>query len=226
MSAKYERITRDPGFAALFAHARRRHVSRNEVVIEEGTRADHLYLLTAGMMAVRYSGPHSAELLLAYLYPGDFFGEMCLFPGAQGRSAMIKATEDATVLEVDYGPFVGLTQRYPSLWLELAGQLAERLRVTNHRLSALPVLHATDRIGLVLGEMARQAAPEPGSGDRVIRVARKDLGKLAGCSRELAGMVLQDMAKRGQIELRGHSIVVRQAVLRVAPTVGSRCRNR
>ncbi|MGQ0530530.1 MAG: cyclic nucleotide-binding domain-containing protein [Panacagrimonas sp.] len=207
MNSKFERVSRDPAFSELFALARRRYVSRNEVLIEEGSRASHLYLLVSGLMAVRYTGPRDAELLLAYLHPGDFFGEMCLFPGIEARSAMIKAAGDSAVLEIDYKPFVELTRRFPSMWLELAGQLAQRLRTTNHRLAAMPVLHVVDRIWLVIAEMARHAIPDEVSGDRVIRLSRKDLGKLAGCSRELAGMVLLDMAKTGRISLSGHSII-------------------
>src|SRR5690349_23967222 len=56
---------------------------------------------------------------LAYLYPGDFFGEMCLFPGVEARSAMIKTAAECAVLEIGYEPFVELTKKYPSLWLEL-----------------------------------------------------------------------------------------------------------
>lgn len=213
MNHKFDRVSRDPGFSDLFALSKRRHVARNETLIEEGSRASHLYLLMSGLMAVRYSGSGGAELLLAYLYPGDFFGEMCLFPGTDARSAMIKAAADSTVLEINYAPFVELTRRFPSLWLELAGQLAERLRTTNHRLAAMPVLHVVDRIWLVLAEMARNAPMDEASGGRMIRLSRKDLGKLAGCSRELAGMVLLDMAKTGRIVLHGHSILVPAAAI-------------
>lgn len=211
--SKFERVRGDPGFGELFALSRRRFVARNEVLIEEGARADKLYLLVAGLVSVRYSGAAGAELLLAYLYPGDFFGEMCLFPGTEARSAMIRAAAESTVLEIEYRPFVELTTRYPSLWLELAGQLAERLRVTNHRLSAMPVLHVADRVWLVLEEMARNSAPLSPAGEHVIRLSRRDLGKLAGCSRELAGMVLQDLAKAGRLTLRGHSILIPAASL-------------
>ena len=221
MNEKFNRVSRDPGFAELFALSRRRHVARNETLIEEGSRASNLYLLVSGVMAVRYSGPRKAELLLAYLYPGDFFGEMCLFPGIDSRSAMINASSDATVLEIDYTPFVDITRRFPSLWLELAGQLAERLRTTNHRLAAMPVLHVVDRIWLVLAEMARNAETDDALGDRMIRLSRKDLGKLAGCSRELAGMVLLDMAKAGRIRLQGHSIIVPSATPDAATTDSS-----
>jgi CRP/FNR family cyclic AMP-dependent transcriptional regulator len=213
VNSKFERVSRDPGFAELFSLSRRRFVARNEVLIQEGAKADHLYLLMSGLASVRYSGAHGAELLLAYLHPGDFFGEMCLFPGAEARSAKIQAASESTVLQIDYRSFVELTRRFPSLWLELAGQLAERLRVTNHRLSAMPVLHVADRIWLVLAEMARNAAAEGPSGDRVLRLSRKDLGKLAGCSRELAGMVLQDLARAGRLSFRGHSVVIPASAL-------------
>jgi CRP/FNR family cyclic AMP-dependent transcriptional regulator len=206
MSTKFDRLTRDPGFRELFKSARHRDLPKNHVVIEEGAKPGHLYFIVSGLVAVRFASPRDPDLLLAYLYPGDFFGEMCLFPGVESRSAMIKTAADCAVLEIGYEPFVELTRKYPSLWLELAGQLAHRLRTVNHRLAEMPALHAADRVWLVLKDMASNIGAR---GDlRTLRITRQDLGKLAGCSRELAGMILKDFARQGRIGVRGKTITV------------------
>lgn len=217
MTSRFDRVSRDPGFRELFKIARRRDWPKNRVVIEEGGKPGKLYLIMSGLATVRHGGTRGAELLLAYLYPGDFLGEMCLFPGVDARSAMIRTATDCAMLEIDYEPFVELTRTYPSLWLELAGQLATRLRITNHRLATMPTLHAADRLWLVIAEMASAMGSNGDARDaaegRTIRVTRQDLGKLAGCSRELAGMILKDFARAGRIVLRGNSIVVPMASL-------------
>lgn len=214
MTTNFDRLTRDPGFRELFKSARHRDLPKNHVVIEEGAKPGHLYLIVSGLVAVRYASPRDPDLLLAYLYPGDFFGEMCLFPGVEARSAMIKTAADCALLEIGYEPFVELTRKHPSLWLELAGQLAHRLRKVNHRLAEMPALHAADRVWLVLLDMASNLGTLGET--RTIRITRQDLGKLAGCSRELAGMILKDFARAGRIGVRGKTITISEAELRAA----------
>lgn len=202
-----DKIGSNPGLRALFTIARHRDWAKNRVVIRDGEAPGHLYLLLSGSVCVRHPGRYGRELLLAYFYPGDFFGEMCLFPGVASRSAMVKTASACSMLEIPYREFIALSREYPELWLELAGQLAERLRKTNHRLAETPVLHAADRVWLVIEEMARHQKPLA-SGGRLVQITRKDLGRLAGCSREVAGLVLADLAKAGRIELPGRAILV------------------
>src|SRR5438874_1070852 len=57
---------------------------------------------------------------------------------------------------------------------------------------------------VVLAESQAQARPE----GRLETITRQDLGKLAGCSRELAGMVVKEFAKAGRLELRGKTILI------------------
>ncbi len=212
MTTNFDRVSSDPGFRELFKSARHRDLPKNHVIIQEGAKPGHLYLIVSGLVAVRYASPRDPDLLLAYLYPGDFFGEMCLFPGVEARSAMIKTAAECAVLEIGYEPFVELTKKYPSLWLELAGQLAHRLRTVNHRLAEMPALHAADRMWIVLKDMASNIDSR-GSDVRTLRITRQDLGKLAGCSRELAGMILKDFAKAGRITVRGKTITIPVAAL-------------
>ncbi|HVT37200.1 MAG TPA: cyclic nucleotide-binding domain-containing protein [Nevskiaceae bacterium] len=205
---KFDRLSSDPAFQELFKASRHREFRKNQVVLQESAQPGFLYLVVSGLLAVRHSGGRGRELLLAYFYPGDFFGEMCLFPGMEARSAMIKTQTASTVLEIGYRQFLDLTAKHPSLWLELAGQLAARLRSTNHRLAEMPALHAADRVWLALKEIAAQSdAPMLPEG-KPVHITRQDLGKLAGCSRELAGMVLKDFAAEGRIKLRGKTVIL------------------
>jgi CRP/FNR family cyclic AMP-dependent transcriptional regulator len=212
-TATFDRLSRDPAFQELFRVARHRDYPKNHVILAEGAKPGSLYVLMSGLVAVRHSGVHGRELLLAYLYPGDFFGEMCLFPGVDERSAMIKTSTNCVVLEIGYQPFMDLTQKFPSLWLELAGQLGARLRATNHRLAEMPVLHAADRVWLAITEIAAHSDAAALPEGKPVRITRQDLGKLAGCSRELAGMVLKDFANAGRVVLSGKTVIIPKAAI-------------
>jgi CRP/FNR family cyclic AMP-dependent transcriptional regulator len=101
-----------------------------------------------------------------------------------------------------------MTRRHPNLWLELAGQIAARLRSVNRRIAEMPRLQACDRIWLVVAELAEQVVGNKDPEGIPLRVRREDLGKLAGCSREAAGLALQQLAAEGRVTLRGQTIVV------------------
>jgi CRP/FNR family transcriptional regulator, cyclic AMP receptor protein len=213
-----ERLRRNPVFQVLCQHGRRRTLSRNQVVLAEGEAPRNLYLVLSGTVAVRLSNRHGREVLLAYMHTGDFFGEMCLFPDVSERSAMIQAVTGCCVLEIPYRTFIDLAARTPNLWLELAGQLAQRLRDTNRRLADIPVVSARDRVWSVLVELAQRSDPPRNGNALELRITREDLGKLSGCSRETAGAILHQFAENGSLILQGHRLLMPQTALPTAAT--------
>lgn len=209
----FDRLSRDPAFQEMFLGGHRRRVGKGQVVLSEGDPPRSLYFIMSGAVAVQLLNWHGREALLAFLHPGEFFGEMGLFPGIDARSATIQATMDSNLLEVAYPAFIELTRKHPSLWLELAGQIAARLRSVNRRMAELPKLQARDRVWLVVAELADKLARERDADGIPLRIRREDLGKLAACSREAAGLALQDLANEGRVLLRGQTIVVLPAAI-------------
>lgn len=212
----FERLSRDPAFQDMFRSGHRRRVARGQVILNEGDQPQSLYFIMSGAVAVQLMNWHGDEALLALMHSGEFFGEMGLFPGMKSRSATVRATAESNLLEIPYAVFIELTRKHPNLWLELAGQLAQRLRSVNRRLAEMPHMQARDRVWLVVAELAEKIA-QNGSGAGVeLRVRREDLGKLAACSREAAGNALKDLATEGRVILRGQTIVVMPKALGAA----------
>lgn len=212
-TADFDRLSRDPAFQEMFLSGHRRRVAKGQVILNEGDPPRSLYFIMSGAVAVQLLNWHGHEALLAFLHPGEFFGEMGLFPGIAGRSATITATTDSNLLEVPYPVFIELTRKHPGLWLELAGQIAARLRSVNRRMAEVPKLQARDRVWLVVAELADKVA-DGGDPDGIpLRIRREDLGKLAACSREAAGLALQELASEGRVLLRGQTIVVLPAAI-------------
>ena len=209
MSASdFERLSRDPAFQEMFRSGHRRNVPKGQVIIQEGDPPRSLYFIMSGTVSVLLMDWHGNEALLALKHPGDFFGEMGLFPGISGRSATVQAGAECNLLEIPYTSFIELSRKHPNLWLELAGQLAVRLRSLNRRMAEMSKLQAKDRIWTVVAELAEQAVGPKDPEGVPLRVRREDLGKLAACSREAAGLALQELESEGRLKLRGQAIVV------------------
>jgi len=204
----FDRLSRDAAFQEMFRSGHRRHAEKGQVILTEGDPPRSLYFIMSGSVAVQLLNWHGDEALLALMHPGDFFGEMGLFPGQGARSATVCATAESNLLEIPYPAFVDLTRKHPGLWLELAGQLARRLRSVNRRMAEMPKLQAKDRIWLVVAELAERVGGSKGPDGVPLRVRREDLGKLAACSREAAGLALQELAGEGRVRLRGQTIHV------------------
>lgn len=207
-SPAFERLSRDPGFQELFRSGKRRNVPKAQVILQEGDSPASLYFVMSGTVSVQLLDWHGEETLLALMHAGDFFGEMGLFPDTPLRSATVRAATECNLLEVAYPVFMSLTQRHPSLWLELAGQLATRVRTLNRRLAEMPRLPASDRVWRVVAELAEHAQPGKDPRGVPLRIRREDLGQLAGCSREVAGLALQQFARENRVVLDGQTIIV------------------
>ncbi len=87
----------DRELEAIATAARTRTYPKGRVLFWEGDPGEAFYLLMAGEVKVFRLGADGRELILAWLQPGDFFGEMALFDG-RPRSASVMTTEASTVL--------------------------------------------------------------------------------------------------------------------------------
>ena len=75
----------------FLSHAHKRRYPAKTLVIYAGDEPDALYYIIEGSVAVLMNDEDDGrEIVLAYLNPGDFFGELGLFEENAGRSAWIK----------------------------------------------------------------------------------------------------------------------------------------
>jgi hypothetical protein len=82
-----------------------------DVVVEEGSFGNSLFVLSSGVLEV-VTGKAPAELKLANLAPGDFFGEAALLTG-RPRTATIRATAPAECLVLSREDFLDMVTMHP-----------------------------------------------------------------------------------------------------------------
>ena len=148
------------------------------------------------------------EIVLAYLNPGEIFGEMCLFPEQQVRTAIVRTRTPTLVAEIGYQAFRKLAHEHPDIMFEISEQLSERLRDTSRRVGDLAFLDVAGRIAHTLINLCQQPDAKPHPRGTVVRISRQEMARIAGCSREMAGRVLKQMEEDGIISGQGRNIVV------------------
>lgn len=154
-----------------------REQARGEVILHQGARASGFYVIRSGRVQVVLEDPRQGRAHLAYLDPGDYFGEMSLLTGEPG-SASVLAAEDCVLYVIPPAAFSELLSRHPQWYRRFVDTLARRLRQVN-----LGIWEASHRARLVSRLLADE---HRGRYDRLVgrtRSAREVTRRI----RELAG---------------------------------------
>ena len=197
-----------PVTQAFIAQAHKRSFAAKHTIIHAGDEPQSLYLILEGSVSIMLEDRHGREIVLAYLNPGEFFGEMCLFPEQSQRTAIVRTRSPTLVAEIGYNAFRSFSQQHTDIMYEVAGQLAGRLRDTSQRLGDLAFLDVAGRLAHILLDLTRQPDATPHARGVVVRISRQELARNIGCSREMAGRVLKKLEEDGMVQTQGRSILV------------------
>ena len=198
----------NPCVQRFLEHCHRRKYPTKSVIIYAGDKPDVLYYIIKGSVTVLIEDEDGHEIVLAYINSGGFFGEMGLFGEQPNRSAWVRTRSETEVAEISYPRFRALAKEDPDILLELTAQLATRLRKTSRMVSNLAFLDVTGRVAHTLLELCKEPDAMTHPDGMQIRVTRQEIGRIVGCSREMAGRVLKSLAEQGHISVKGKTIVV------------------
>ena len=192
----------------FLAHCHRREFSAKASIIRQGDPAGELYYIIEGSVTVLLEDDKGHEIVLAYLNPGDFFGEIGLFNEDASRSALVRARTVCEIAQISYPKLRSLTDLYPDLIIAMTTQLARRLRNTNRKLGDLAFMDVYGRVARTLLDLCEQPDAMTHPDGMQVRVTRQELARLVGCSREMVGKVLKDMEEQSHVAVSGKNIVV------------------
>ncbi|MGB9430017.1 MAG: cAMP-activated global transcriptional regulator CRP [Gammaproteobacteria bacterium] len=203
--------TRRFGVVALdrfLAQCQVRRVPAKTTVVSGGEASTSLYFIMEGSVAVISEDEDGQEIVVAYLNRGEFFGEMGLFQETATRSARVRTRGECVLGEISYARFRELARSDPDLLFELASQLAARLKVTTRKVRDLVFLDVAGRIARTLLDLCEQPDALTHPDGMQIRISRQEIGRIVGCSREMAGRVLKLLEEQALITAAGKTIVV------------------
>ena len=198
-------------FDKLLSHCHRRRYTAKSTIIYAGDRSETLYFIVKGSVTILIEDDDGREMIIAYLNPGDFFGEMGLFckEGAEKeRSAWVRAKTECEVAELSYAKFRELTQQDPDIMFALGSQMAERLRNTTRKVGDLAFLDVTGRVARTLLDLCKQPDAMTHPDGMQIKITRQEIGRIVGCSREMVGRVLKSLEEQGLVHVKGKTMVV------------------
>ena len=183
---------------------------RHHRIYSVGDTSDRVYFLEAGVVKVAASLPSGSEILLAFLYPGDVFGESALIDDGP-RDHRTEAYEDAKVWSVSRSFFLDLLGQSPALGYAVFGLMARGTRRFRTRVEELLQKDAHRRVAQTLLNLAADHSVADADGLLIpLRLTQADLANMAGLARETVNVVLGTLRARGLVEMTRVNIRLRQ----------------
>lgn len=199
----------------LAAACRLRRYRATQVIFHRGDPGDTLHIVISGGIRILLSAPDGDEILLAYLQPGEFFGELSLLDGLS-RSATAIATEDTVTLTLARPEFLPIVERTPALARQIILAMCARLRRTDVLLGDSAFLDVSARLARRLLDLAlNRGIPRSADGSAEVRITQTELATMVGASRETVNKELRVLEGRGLLQVqRGKIAIPNPAALR------------
>ena len=189
----------------------RKTFTRGTTIIAAGGPTDSLYIIISGRLKVMMSDDEGREVILAILGSNEFFGEMSLVDDSP-RSASVVAIEACELLSLAKRDFNKCLEDNFEMAMTVMRGLVKRLREADQKISSLALMDVYGRVARLLLEMSEEV-----DGERVVvkKLAKQDIAKMIGASREMVSRVMKDLQSGGYIEVRAGGIVLRDNILAV-----------
>ena len=179
---------------------RQRAYRKGQVIFHQEDPGLTMHLIESGQVKIVYLTESGAEMLLAMLGPGEFFGELALLDG-RPRSATAVAAADTVTLQLYRQDLLDVLKGSSEAALAVCAALAQRLRAANGRLAESAFLDLPTRLAGRLLEMAR---------GKPLRVAmtQDELAAVLGAARQSVNKLLGQWEREGLVSRRRGEITI------------------
>ena len=138
---------------------RRKYPSRTDI-FNPGDAASTLYYIISGSVSIIARESDDRELVLGYIGPGEFIGEMGLFVETQQCGVALRTRTACELAEISYERLQALLLAQANdatrLLFSIGAQISQRLLDTSRKAGRLAFLDVSDRIYRTLFDLSRE----------------------------------------------------------------------
>ena len=198
-----------PNIESFLDHCQRRTFKSRSTLVSAGDPSESFFFVLEGSLSVVIKSEEGQDMVVTYVNPGDFFGEVGLYKRVDKvREASIQAKTNCEVAEISYERFFEVKEQFPEILYAIGAQMADRLTNATKKLHDLAFVDAKGRITNALYDLCKEPDAMTHPDGMQIKVSRQELGRIVGCSREVAGRILKVLEQEGMVQVAGHTMVV------------------
>src|SRR5499427_7554908 len=197
------------GLDTLLHYARVERYPAGREIFAKGSPGSSMMAVLSGTLKMSSVSSEGKEVVFNLMNPGDCFGEIALLDG-DARSTDAVAMTDCELLVLDRRDFMPILEKRADICLILLRILCQRLRQTSEQVEDVLFRDLQSRIAKALLHLAESTRMSGVSASSVgLHVSQRELGSIAGGSRESVNKHLQAWYKAGWIDLSKGTIVIR-----------------
>lgn len=187
---------------SLIVHEKR--FSRGEIIFSEGDEGNGFYVSIKGRVKIFKLSPEGKEQILHMFGPGEPFGEVAVFAGAD-FPAYAEALEKTRVLFFPRKALIGLISRNPALAMNMLAVLSLRLRRFTNLIEDLSLKEVPGRLAAYFLMLSQKNNDSP---DIALDLTKGQLASLLGTIPETLSRILGRMNKQGLIQTNGPRVKI------------------
>jgi CRP/FNR family transcriptional regulator, cyclic AMP receptor protein len=194
---------------ALISYARIERYPAGREIFAKGSPGQCLMAVLRGRVKISSLSDDGKEVVFTIVNAGDIFGEMAVLDGDE-RSADATAMSDCELLVLSRRDLLPVLESRADLCMILLKVLCRRLRQTSEQVEDVMFRHLESRVAKALLQLVESVGLRALHSPSVeLHVSQRELGSMAGGSRESVNKILQNWHRRGLIDLSKGSIIIR-----------------
>jgi CRP-like cAMP-binding protein len=195
---------------ALTSYSRVEHYRAGREIFAKGSPGQSLMAVLRGTVKISSLSDSGKEIVFEIFNGGEIFGEIAVLDG-EARSADATALTDCELLVLNRRDLLPVLKNRGDLCMMLLKILCRRLRATTEQVEDIMFRHLESRVAKALVQLAENTGLHFGvrSPSVELHVPQRELGNIAGGSRESVCKQLQIWCREGLIELSKGSIMIR-----------------
>jgi len=196
----------ETSLSALCAHFQSMRVTRHSEIIRSGETSTSLYFVVDGRLKVVAHSANGREIGLAWLGPGDWFGEMALLD-EEPRSASVISVTETVLLALPADAAREHLLREPAVVQLLLRKLAQMVRRDNDKRALLSTGNAFQRVcGFLLSMAPEDDTAAPWPVERTL--THEAIASMTDTSRETVSRTIALLREHGVADKQGRALMI------------------
>lgn len=180
--------------------------ARGALIYLPSDAGDGCFLLAAGRVRIFSVTPDGKQSIVAFIEPGELFGELAVFAAGQ-RDDFAEAAEKATVVLIPGETMRAVALENPALALGITKLIGLRRRRIERRLRSLLFRSHRERLVHLLLELAEQfGRPTPRGLKIELKFSHQELAGVIGSTRESVTLLLGELQREQLLEVASRRI--------------------
>jgi CRP/FNR family transcriptional regulator, cyclic AMP receptor protein len=194
---------------SLISYSRGERYPAGREIFSKGSPGQSLVAVLRGSIKISSLSNEGKEIVFNIINAPEIFGEIGVLDGEE-RSADATAMTDCELLVLNRRDFLHLLENRADLCMIMLRILCQRLRQTSEQVEDVMFRHLESRLAKALLHLAESGAMHgPQSSLVELHLSQRELGNMAGGSRESVNKILQNWHRRGLIDLGKASVLIR-----------------